>query len=380
MALYEIAVLGLPAEHQKSELSNCISQMIKPFGLCLGDEFSLTTADANFRSSQRTPAVIAFFGAADIAEEGLEALRRTGIPILPIVSAEGRFATEVPLQLQALNGLAYSPNKPERIAAALLESLGLLPRQRRVFLSYRREEARQAALQLFDSLSARVFDVFLDTHRVGSAEDFQAVLWHRLCDSDVLVMLDTTSYFDSRWTSAEFGRALAKGISVLRVGWPSVVASPRASTASRVDLDVKDIDASSGRLTDDAVDRICRQLELVRAQSHAIRHLNLFSKIKQGVECIGGSIIGVGIHNAAHVALPDKREVVIYPVVGVPTSMTLNDAIDQADGRAAGVAYDHIGLDKRWVEHLEWLGENIKSAHWVRATEAAWIFAGWGLP
>src|SRR5262249_25131364 len=58
-----------------------------------------------------------------------------------------------------------------------------------------------------NSMSARHFDVFLDTHSVSVAADFQAALWHRLCDSDVLVMLDTPDYFASRWTTAEWGRA-----------------------------------------------------------------------------------------------------------------------------------------------------------------------------
>ena len=77
----------------------------------------------------------------------------------------------------------------------MLESVGLLPRQRRVFVSYRRDEARQAALQLFNAFSAKLFDVFLDTHGIAPTEDFQAVLWHRLCNSDVLVMLDTPGLF-----------------------------------------------------------------------------------------------------------------------------------------------------------------------------------------
>jgi len=42
-----------------------------------------------------------------------------------------------------------------------------LPAQRRVFVSYRRNESRDAAVQLFEELSARQFDVFLDTHSVG---------------------------------------------------------------------------------------------------------------------------------------------------------------------------------------------------------------------
>jgi hypothetical protein len=232
-------------------------------------------------------------------------------------------------------------------------------------------------LQLFNALSARLFDVFLDTHGIAPAEDFQAVLWHRLCDSDALVMLDTPGYFDSRWTSAEFGRALAKGISVLRIGWPNVNASPRASTASRVDLTGDEVDATTGELAEGAIKRICTQLEFVRGQSHAVRSLNLFSNLKQAVECIGGVVSGVGVHNGIYVTLPDGKEIVVYPTVGVPTSLTLNDAVDYASGRSVAVIYDHIGLHKKWLDHLAWLGENIHAARWVKASEAAWTFAGW---
>jgi TIR domain len=115
----------------------------------------------------------------------------------------------IPLKLRPLNCLNAGADGFHRIATALLECVELLPRQRRVFVSYRRDNGREAALQLFDELSSSLFDVFLDTHGIAPAEDFQTVLWHRLCDSDVLVMLDTPDYFESRWTSAEFGRALA---------------------------------------------------------------------------------------------------------------------------------------------------------------------------
>jgi hypothetical protein len=380
MVLYDLGVIGAPTDDQITALSACISHVIEPFGLRLGEEISWLAHLKGFSPSRRTPSAVAFFGAAGVSEHGLDALRVSGIPILPIVSAVGQISAELPAQLRPLNCLAYATDGPERIATALLECVGLLPRQRRVFLSYRRDEAREAALQLFDALSARVFDVFLDTHGVLPAEDFQTVLWHHLCDSDVLLMLDTAGYFDSRWTSAEYGRALAKGISVLRVGWPGVNTSPRASTASRVDLVADEVAVNTGRLSTDAINRICTRLEFVRGQSHAVRSLNLFSKIKQGVECIEGSVSGVGIHNAVYISLRDKQEIVVYPVVGVPTSLTLNDAVEHAGARTAAVAYDHIGLDKRWTEHLEWLGQNIVSARWVKATETAWTFAGWGLP
>lgn len=232
-------------------------------------------------------------------------------------------------------------------------------------------------MQLFDALSARLFDVFLDTHGIPPAEDFQTMLWHRLCDSDVLVMLDTPGYFESRWTSAEFGRALAKGISVLRVGWPDATPSARTATASRAELLPEEVDPATGRLADGAVDRICLQLEEVRSQSHAVRSVNLVSNLRNAIQTIGGQIVGVGANKAVYVQLPDGRSVVVYPTVGVPTSTTLHDASTNSPDQSVAVVYDHVGLHPRWLTHLDWLGRHIHSARWVKASEAGWQFADW---
>lgn len=377
MALYELALMGAPSNEQTDELARYLSQVIEPFGLYLGQEVAWSICPSDFSPPQRTPAAVAFFGGVGVSEAGLSAVLNNGVPVLPITSVDGRFDVEIPQQLKALNGLTYATHEPQRISTALLECVGLLPRQRRVFVSYRRSEAREAALQLFDAFSARLFDVFLDTHGIPPAEDFQAVLWHRLCDSDVLVMLDTASYFESRWTNAEFGRALAKGISVLRIGWPDVSPSPRTSTASRINLTADEVDTATGHLADEPINRICVQLEAVRSQSHAVRSLNLFSNLQQAVERIGGSIAGVGVHRAVYVNLPDGKDIVVYPAVGVPTSLTLHDAVDHAAGISAAVVYDHVGLNEKWLDHLAWLGKNVQAARWVKASEAAWSFADW---
>jgi hypothetical protein len=376
MSLYELVVMGAPSDAQVEELRHHTSRVIEPFGLRLGREVAWSVLPGAFEPDQTAPAAAAFFGGAGVSDVGLSTLLAAGVPILPIASSDRLISAEIPAQLKVLNCMTVTGHGPERIATALLECVGLLPRQRRVFVSYRRDEARQAALQLFNAFSGRLFDVFLDTHGIAPAEDFQAVLWHRLCDSDVLVMLDTPGYFESRWTSAEYGRALAKGISVLRVGWPDVNPSARAATASRIDLHAVDVDVATGQLTDAVIARICTQLEFVRAQSHAVRSLNLFSNLKLAIERIGGTVVGVGVHKAVYLRLPDGKEIVAYPAVGVPTSVTLNEAVDRA---FAAVVYDHIGLDERWIRHLAWLGDNIRTVRWVKASEAAWAFAGWGV-
>lgn len=331
-----------------------------------------------FAPAPRMPAAVAYFGAVGVDDPALTDVVKTRVPILPVASSTDLVSSEIPRALSSLNALSYGEG-PERVTSALLECLGLLPRQRRVFVSYRRSEARGAALQLFETFSARQFDVFLDTHGIPPADDFQAVLWHRLCDSDVLVMLDTPTYFESRWTSAEYGRALAKGISVLSIGWPGVTASPRTSTASRIMLEPSDLDPATCQLSNASLSRICGQLESVRSQSQAVRHLNLVSNISQAIGCIGGTISGVGLHNTIYATLPDGMELAIYPAVGVPTSMTLNDAVSHLPDRNTAVVFDHIGLHEPWLRHLAWLGEHIHATRWVKVAEAAWTFAGWGV-
>src|SRR5262245_28849485 len=130
MALYELALMGAPSNEQVDELARYLSQVIEPFGLRLGQEVGWSIRSTDFEPSQRTAAAVAFFGGAGVSDEGLSAVLRKGVPVIPIVSAAGRFEAEIPLQLGALNGLTYATDGYQRISTALLECVGLLPRQR----------------------------------------------------------------------------------------------------------------------------------------------------------------------------------------------------------------------------------------------------------
>lgn len=376
-ALYQLAMLGAPTDAQIHDIEEIVDQAVRAFNLRLGYEVGWEVRPAQFVPIQQRSSAAAFFGGANPPLGNVADLLKNGIPVLPVATDVTKVGSEIPAVLQPLNCIAYDAGGAQRVATALLECAGLLPRQRRVFLSYRRSEAREAALQLYDALSARLFDVFLDTHGIPPAEDFQTMLWHRLCDSDALLMLDTPGYFESRWTSAEFGRALAKGISVLRVGWPDCTPSARTATASRAELLPEEVDSDTGRLADSAVERICLQLEEVRSQSHAVRSVNLTSNLSNAIQSIGGQLTGVGPNRAIYIHLPDDRNVVVYPTVGVPTSTTLHDAATNSPDQSVAVVYDHVGLHPRWLGHLDWLGQHIHAARWVKASEAGWQFADW---
>lgn len=376
MALYEVAVLGDPSADQIQLLEDGLKAAAAEFQLEYGVDLLLSVMPDHFVPGDRSAAVVVFFGSPRVVNADLQVQTNIEqVPVLPVASCEGEVGREIPDALRAINCLLFDQAQA-RLVPAVLSSLGLMPRARRVFLSYKRTSATPAAVQLFSEISARRFDVFLDTHSVNVAEEFQDELWHQLCDSDVLVMLQTPDYFESRWTTAEWGRALSKGIGVLSVDWPDSTPSIYTGTASRVEL-VNDELNTDGTLAASAVNRICYQLEKVRVTSHAVRHMSLVTSVRDAVVRIGGQLARVSADRTLHVALATGRQIAIQPRVGVPTSLTAQEALDRAQGDHAAVVYDHIGIKPSWQSHIGWLGQHVPTARWVKASEAGWIFAGW---
>ncbi|MDH4874406.1 toll/interleukin-1 receptor domain-containing protein [Pseudomonas sp. BN515] len=376
MALYELAVLGHPADAQIQELQRLVAEVQEQFGFD-AVEIALHICPDSFRPNRRSCAAALFIGGAAGADVDITAVVDPKIvPVLPVVSTEKLVPVEVPPSLRAFNCIFLDQVPMERVFSALLECLGLLPRQRRVFLSYRRAESTAVAVQLFAELSARQFDVFLDTHSIGAGVDFQEQLWHQLSDVDVLLMLDTPEYFKSRWTDAEYGRALAKGIGVLRVQWPDSTPSPVTSTASRAELLAEEF-LADGQLSNEAVQRICRQLEAVRSQSHALRTMSLIESVRNAIEQIEGQVNGVGPGRLMQVTLRNGRQLSVQPTLGVPTAVTLQETLLRAGHDDCAVVYNHYGMMKSWQEHLEWLAQRVGGSRWIRQSDAAWDFAGW---
>lgn len=178
MALYEIAVLGDPTEEQVDLLTDGLKTAANDFQLTYGTDLLLHIKPHKFEPGDRSAAVAVFFGGPDVVATDLQVHFDTSrIPVLPVASSEKRVGAEIPESLRTINCLLYDKASAQ-LVPAILSSLGLMLRTRRVFLSYRRTESTPAAVQLFGEISARRFDVFLDTHSVNVAEEFQDELWH----------------------------------------------------------------------------------------------------------------------------------------------------------------------------------------------------------
>lgn len=384
MSLYEIIVLGTPTAEEVGGLESTIREMVAHFDLEPEVGLAIRTAETAAGRNTKAATAAAYFGGRPHADlEIVGKLVAASVPVIPTLAAGQSFGSDIPPVLRATNGLVRSPTDVRLVglATALLEVAGLLRRQRRVFVSYRREESREAALQLHEHLGGHGLEVFLDTHSIRPGEAFQDELWHKLCDSDVVVMLDTQTYFESRWTRAEFSRALAMDIHMLRVIWPGHVPERMTDLAQSIYLDARDLGATGRMLSEERCDQIAHLVEELRSRSLASRYRSITGRLAADVERIGGRIEGIGAHRAVSIRLPDQRLLWAYPMVGVPTADLLQDVVDKArraehDGTPI-LVYDHIGIRDQWAGHLRWLDEQISAVRAVKVAEAAYVLADW---
>ncbi|MFW7381787.1 MAG: toll/interleukin-1 receptor domain-containing protein [Oligoflexus sp.] len=384
MSIYELAILGAASSKERAMLTATIERMLTDFRLELNSEVKLFDGASVGNRDRHVAFAAVYFGGRD--KEDLAAVQEiihASAPIIPTISAAGDFCSDIPDILKSANAFIRRKNDPEMIelASALLECVGLLRKQRRVFVSYRRVESRAAAVQLHDLLTERGFDVFLDTHDIRPGDPFQDILWHRLVDSDVMVMLDTPTYFDSRWTRQEIGRARAKDIHVLRVIWPEHTPNKLADLAESIYLDHKDLIGLDGPIDPCVAESIVFSIEQLRSRSIAARYMSITGKLRADVEKIGASVEGIGAHRAIAVRLMNNRRIWAYPIVGVPTAETLNEVANKArrsdQNEIPILVYDHIGIREAWSAHLKWLDENIQAVRAIKVSEAGWALAAW---
>src|SRR5271163_2991484 len=142
MSFYQLGILGTPKSAERAVLVQSIQAMIEPFGLSIDAGVDVLAPDACLTRDPKSAFAAVYFGGGDDAEslKAVDALVHDNVPIIPVVDELKGFSTKVPPALQAANGMALGAagTNLEALAAAILECLGLLRRQRRVFLSYRR--------------------------------------------------------------------------------------------------------------------------------------------------------------------------------------------------------------------------------------------------
>jgi hypothetical protein len=362
---YQIGLLGNFGPYQKA-IEKTASTRFSELGFQKSD-LRILTGPAVIGRQRRSPFAAIFFGypgAGAATHPELDDVLQDSVVVLPVVEQSQGFTANIPASLHHVQGYVHNKSDQhfEAEVGTILENFRLLRRDRRLFISYKRSDSSGIAAQLYDVLDRRGFDVFLDTRGVPPGKDFQSVLWHRLADSDVVVVLDTPHFFESRWTEEELARANATNIQVLHVLWPGRILSPRSALSDFLRLKRKMFAGpqlgADAKLEASVLDRVSAKVEALRARALTARHRFLVDAFCDAAK---ERKLEVDVQPSRHILLDAARgRIAVVPMVGVPSALRLYDIHSELQGGPIGQSriwalYDHRGLLQEMIAHLDWL-------------------------
>ncbi|WP_400194257.1 toll/interleukin-1 receptor domain-containing protein [Hymenobacter sp. B81] len=364
---YQVALLGEVGSADMAALQADLLARVAELGIDPSTHVKILYADTLNSFVESAPLVAVFFGTPTLPADAIEAAQKVvdaGFMIIPVVNNLTSYQSLVPECLYPVNGLELKAASGgiAAITSVVLEVLNLLRRTRKLFISYRRLDSRAAAIQLYEHLDGSGFDVFLDTVSIRPGEPFQEVLWHKLSDTDVVVLLDTPGYMQSRWTSAELARASAMSIGIIQVIWPGHQPDPASALCERIYLSSADVSTDANgmeTLTDATVASITTLAESLRARSLSARYHNLVSELKLTADELNFEVV-LQPQQYVLIKTPHK-EVAAIPTVGVPEALRYQEvgeileAVGNSSSEGAILLYDDNNLRQKWQQHLQWL-------------------------
>jgi len=361
--LYQVCLLGksdVSADKIKAYLIECLANL----GLAEKHIAFLEKDDVPTRN-RKAPCAAVFSGYTDASSnphDELDGLLEDSVLIVPIVEDISKFSENVPSKISHYNGV--EGREGWKVACtSILEHFKLLRSERRLFISYKRSETTPIAQQLYEAFDSRGYDVFLDTRSVPAGDIFQNVLWHRMADSDVVVLLDSPTFHESKWTQEEYARAMASKIHIEHLLWPDVVSTSTAAFDRFVPLKKSDFSSNDtvgdkARLTDDIIEKIASDVESSRARAISARNLMLidgFCDLAREYGFKADLQPGQSIQ-----LLTDDQEIAVVPMVGVPSALRLHGLLSLASNKnPVWALFDSSGIMDNVVSHINWLNDNL---------------------
>lgn len=370
---YQLILLGAESVIRDDIVSQILKN-IKELGLSEEILKIVNSSNLNKEYSGNQPAFAIYFGDKNGNFVDLETTRKLlsdGTMILPVFF--NSFSTDIPKVLENQNGIHYKDGELNRIANVVLESFELLRNTRKIFISYKRTESTSIAIQLYEAIEAHNFDVFLDTHSIGKGEPFQDELWHRMSDSDVIVLLNTPNFLESHWCKEEFAEASAKQIGIVQLVWPnheikkidqsSQICYPLQLVKSDFIAEIFD-DYEKSKLSDNIVQRILILVESVRARNLAARQDNLIAEFRSIAEK-NGRTVTVQPERFLTEDLPSGKRIIYIPTIGTPQSTSCQSAEIKKEllgynDVSIRLIYDDLRVRDKWLKHLDWLNDIFK--------------------
>lgn len=301
-------------------------------------------------------------------KEIIEKQKLDGNIILPVFDKS--FTNEIPDFLSNQNGVTFNDNIV-KISNIILEGFELLRKNRKLFISYKRSESSNIAIQLYEFLEKNNFDVFIDTHSIDKGEEFQEELWHRMTDCDLILMLNTKEFLKSDWCKQELDKAHVKRIGIVHLLWPDCDFEDFAHLAFSLKLQDSNFDKplfsdlTKGRLKKDILPEILNLVESSRARNLASRQDALITDFTQAAN---DNKQEVNLQYSRYITqeLENGKLKIYIPTIGIPQSINCHNSqkliekIESKKIESITLIYDEMSIRNYWLEHLDWLNNYLE--------------------
>lgn len=279
--IYQLVVLRVGQDDWASEVEQAVREQCRR--ILRHDSMLVRVETIAAASAADAPTAVVLLGSETAASSpdvasAVEAARASTFPILPLVRPNGKVSELLPASVGRLNAVRWGEGN---ISLEILRTLGLIERDRKLFLSYRQSESSALAIQLRRALSERFYDVFLDRFSVPPGDDFQARIDVELADKAFVLLIESPGAVGSEWVQHEVAYALSHQIAVLAIATPGVDVKEQFEViddAFRVTLRGEDFDRPFSReaqLVDETLARILAEVEVRYAQQVRRRYVQL---------------------------------------------------------------------------------------------------------
>lgn len=365
---YQLIIAGHNNDHIE-EIKGEFLLRVKELGV--NENIISFVDESNFKLDYQgnKPSICLYFGRSEDGQfknlDILKKLRDEAVFVIPVVSNLKKVAEQIPDEIITLNAfLLEGAQNVSSLVNRVMEGLSLLRQTRRLFISYRRVESRVAAVQLYEHLDACGYDVFLDTHSIKPGEIFQEELWHRLVDTDVVVLLNTPEFLQSRWTKEELAQASSMSIGVIQLIYPNHIPPEYAALCFPFYLGDSHFAGKNYKIADalfseKGLTEIENKVEEVRARSLAARQDNIIEEFTKTAE---KKNITAVLHSEKFIIVENRgRLFAVIPTIGVPHAFTYNQTaelikiVKKIEASEAILLYDDRNIREKWLNHLAWL-------------------------
>ena len=209
------------------------------------------------------------------------------------------------------------------------------------------------------------YSVFLDKSDIDVGVDFMQEIRYSIAESDIFLMLNSKTYYDSIYTKKELYAACISGLAIIVLSQENTMVKDLCGLTFIHILE-------NDKINEEEKNKLIEEIGNARTKLWQSRHNRLNNKLMLFRES-EKSLQGVYVPSKS-----DNSHKSIFPIVGLPTTMDFQrikqhekreDCQDASQtGGKVYAFYDNLSLPSSYSRHLDWLDKEMPYVNLVNTS------------